>query len=148
MEQPEPEQVVILDGTGYAIKRGKKFELFEPEAKSTEYAYGSSVVVATASVETILELLASTRRIRRKRSTYSGSVSVDEATLALQALFEPWGSGQKLGYLSYSITIDANDLPTKMKIVWRFPTVRGFYDSMFETKYSDWRTSAPIPTPR
>lgn len=144
------EQVVVLNRTGYAIKRGnKEFDLFpEDEAKSPPYAYGTLMVVATASVLSILELLSVTRRIHRKGSSYSGSVPVEDAPMALQALFEPWLKGQKkAGYLTYTVTIDANELPTKMAIVWKFHTQSGFYDSTFTTKYRNWRSSRPIPTP-
>ncbi|GAA1256836.1 hypothetical protein GCM10009677_03830 [Sphaerisporangium rubeum] len=145
------ERVVVLGLTGYAMNHGKKaFDLYaEPGGgERPAYAEAASMVAATASVLTILELIAASRGVRRKGRTYSASISTSSAGVGLHQLFGPWNANLDATYLSYSITIDGSELPTRFELTWKVPVGgAGFYESSFVTSYGNWRSGPPITDP-
>ncbi|MEO3810676.1 hypothetical protein ABGB17_16875 [Sphaerisporangium sp. B11E5] len=145
------ERVVVLGTTGYALDHGrKKFDLYPSpgDKERPPYADAASMVVATGSVLTVLELIASSRGVRRSGRTYSASIAMSSAGGDLHQLFTSWLEAVDKTYLSYTVTIDESDLPSMFRLTWKVPVAgTGFYESTFTTTYARWHQGGPIPDP-
>jgi hypothetical protein len=67
----------------------------------------------------------------------------------LHQLFSPWRNAVDESYVSYVLTIDEDDLPTRFALTWKVPVAGvGFYESTFTTRYRQWRQGQVIVAPK
>jgi predicted Ser/Thr protein kinase len=110
-------------------------------------------IAATGSVKTILELIAGSRQVRRVKGVYSATVKMEAAGYDLRHAFLDFLGGDdkalNTSFVSYALTIDAEDRPTRFVLRWKFPVAEvGFYESVFTTTYRGWRSGGEIRVPR
>ncbi|WP_405145073.1 serine/threonine protein kinase [Sphaerisporangium sp. NBC_01403] len=111
------------------------------------------MVAGTAGPSIIHEVVVNTTQMHREGRTYSGALPASETSGRLRMLLSSWlggdlDEGPGGSYVTYMLTIDANNRPTKFSLIWKVPAGdRGTYESEFTTTYHGWKKSGEISKP-
>ncbi|WP_185949553.1 serine/threonine-protein kinase [Microbispora sp. KK1-11] len=157
---PESERkrvVVIADDVH--LPNGEKLPLdLDPQGPAARgrdgAAAGAALFILVGSIPTILTLVGATPRVYRSGKdgrTYSGGVQVADADYVLRGFLASWLSparGLDRSRISYTLTLDQEDLPVRFVFAWKASMPqRGLLSSSFTTTYRAWGPARPIVAP-
>jgi hypothetical protein len=156
--QITPGTRVVVVGEKYYVVGGRTY-LYEEADDRGELpdrllpGWYATNVVATGSVKTILELVAASRQVGRAKRVYSATVRMGAVGSGLRSAFFDFLNGDDKtldkSFVSYALTIDAEDRPTRFVLKWKLLVAEvGFYESSFTTTYRGWKSGEEIRVPR
>jgi len=149
-----PDRVIIVDRDGYAVqRRNAKFalQITEDDKQPPLYAQAAHMVFALSSMRSVIELVAATPRLQRKGRTYTGGFPIRRAGADLRLYLLHWDGAKRRpseGYVSYTLTIDERDRPTRLRLSWQTSFDGAILASVFITRYHGWRDGEEIKPPR
>ncbi|WP_327107324.1 serine/threonine protein kinase [Nonomuraea glycinis] len=143
---------VVAGGDLYVDRPGA------PAKSLTDQKAGSAdwyalMVAGTAGPSVIHQLVQNSADVRRTDRTYSGGLPTTRTSGPLRMLLDSWRGGNvgeenDNSYLSYKLTVDADNRPTSFVLTWKVPVSgSGTYESEFATTYSGWQKTGKISKP-
>ncbi|MGW5154432.1 serine/threonine protein kinase [Nonomuraea wenchangensis] len=151
-DEPAGHYVIAGNGDLYIDKLRASAMVLEEEAPGNASWY-ALMVAGTAGPSVIQEVVLNTTRMHREGRTYSGVLPASETSGRLRMLLGSWlggdlDEGSDGSYVTYRLTIDANNRPKKFSLIWKVPVGdRGTYESEFTTTYRGWKESGEISKP-
>ncbi|WP_182902437.1 serine/threonine-protein kinase [Microbispora sp. H10830] len=157
---PESERkrvVVIADDV--RLPNGERLPLdLDPQGPAARgrdgAAAGAALFILVGSIPTILTLVGATPRVYRSGKdgrTYSGGVLVADVGYVLRGFLASWLSparGLDRSRISYTLTLDQEDLPVRFVFTWKASVPQlGLLSSSFTTTYRAWGPARPIVAP-
>ncbi|MFD0469393.1 hypothetical protein ACFQ0B_14530 [Nonomuraea thailandensis] len=106
-----------------------------------------------AGPSVIQQVVLNTADLRADGRTYTGVLPAGETGGRLRRLLDSWlgadvSEASGSSYLSYRLTTDAGNRPTRFVLTWKVPVSgSGVYESVFTTTYRGWRASERIAKP-
>ncbi|MGI5157126.1 protein kinase domain-containing protein [Microbispora sp. CA-102843] len=156
--ESERKRVVVI-ARDVHLPNGQKLPLdLDPQGQAAHErdgaAAGAALFILVGSIPTILTLVGATPRVYRSGKdgrTYSGGVQVADAGYVLRDFLASWlpaARGLDRSRISYTVTLNQEDLPVKFVFSWKASAPqRGLLSSSFTTTYREWGPARPIAAP-
>ncbi|GAA4915692.1 hypothetical protein GCM10023334_016540 [Nonomuraea thailandensis] len=143
---------VVTDGLFYRDRPGAAAMRLEDQ-KPEDVDWYALMVAGMAGPSVIQQVVLNTADLRADGRTYTGVLPAGETGGRLRRLLDSWlgadvSEASGSSYLSYRLTTDAGNRPTRFVLTWKVPVSgSGVYESVFTTTYRGWRASERIAKP-
>lgn len=151
-EEEDPARYVITGGELYLDRPGAP-AMDMSDKRPEDATWYALMVAGMAGPYTVQQVVHNSENFHQAGRTYIGNLPATKTNGPLRSLLASWlgtdvSGATSSSYLSYRLTIDERNRPTKFSLTWKVPLDGGgTYASEFTTSYRGWAEDGEISKP-